>query len=229
MSSCCSFCSCCCEKDIRIKAAFIIILFYCNTNFILSIFQICNKEKFGYDDEEGNESKIIFAKTKTILNILYNLYVIIFGIQRFKNLIKGCKLGICFSFILLFGNIIVFIFTWLALKFYHKYDSNNFPLDCWISGIDTFICSFYILSVPPTLYLFFDLLSLDCPSNIFIEKELFWTCSSIYECIGVCCNLCNIFIKSWEECCKRCCANDLPKLKQANKRLKHERKNLKKI
>ena len=73
MSSCCSFCSCCCEKEIRIKAAFILILFYCNTNFILSIFQICNKEKFGYDDEEGNESKIIFQKQK-----LYWIFYIIY-------------------------------------------------------------------------------------------------------------------------------------------------------
>ena len=45
---------CSCEKDCKIKAAFIIIMLYAASIFIMSIIQLCNEGDYGYKNMISN-------------------------------------------------------------------------------------------------------------------------------------------------------------------------------
>ena len=129
-----------CNRECRMKAAFIIIMIYASGIFILSIAQLFNKGDYGYKkilsyienfidelDEENiycedylSEIKFQknFAKVKTIINVLYNFYLFIYGLSRFKEIEETCRLGMLFSFILLLGNISELVLTTLAFDYF---------------------------------------------------------------------------------------------------------------
>ena len=131
-----------CSRKCRMKAAFIIIMIYASGIFILSIAQLFNKGDYGYKkilsyvenfmDELEEENvyceeyfsdikfKKNFAKVKTIINVLYNFYLFIYGLSRLEELGGKCRLGMLFSFILLLGNFTELILTTLAYDYFDK-------------------------------------------------------------------------------------------------------------
>ena len=144
---------CCCEEETRKKIAFILIMICAFVIFVLSFAQLCNKGAYGYKDilskvEEFNnslenenfycdeyisdiKSKKKFAKIKTIINFIYSLYVFILGLSRLQNVKEYCKLGMLYSFILLFGIITELTLTSLAYSYFDEtdfFDSNL--IDC---------------------------------------------------------------------------------------------------
>ena len=136
-----------CDRECRMKTAFIIIMIYAGGIFILSIAQLFNKGDYGYKkilsyvenfvDELEEENtycedyisdikfQINFAKIKTIINVLYNFYLFIYGLSRYKHVKKDCRLGMLFSFILLFGNISEVVLTTMAFGYFDSLWSDS--------------------------------------------------------------------------------------------------------
>ena len=137
-----------CDRECRMKTAFIIIMIYAGGIFILSIAQLFNKGDYGYKkilsyvenfvDELEEENtycedyisdikfQINFAKIKTIINVLYNFYLFIYGLSRYKHVENDCRLGMLFSFILLLGNFTELILTTLAYDYFDSLWSDSF-------------------------------------------------------------------------------------------------------
>ena len=248
---------CSCEKDCKIKAAFIIIMLYAASIFIMSIIQLCNEGDYGYKNMISTikyyksdqyslacysllsdlNSKKKFAEAKTIFNLLYNLYLFIYGMQRLNKVEGNCKLGVVFSLILLFGNITELVLTSMSLSYYdsvgYEFDfSNNCEYyqgnynrrysgdtSFWVIELDISIISLTAASVFPIFYLFFVLLCQDCDSYYCVEKEFCWLFVSIGECLGDCCGLCGIFCDGFGKCCDICNGNDDSRLKGQNDQL----------
>ena len=136
---------CSCEKDCRIKAAFIILMLYAASIFIMSILQLCNEGDYGYKNIITNlkyytsgqylrvcnrylseiNFKRKFAETKTIFNLLYNLYLFIYGMQRLKKEEGNCKLGVVFSLIVFFGNVTELVLTSISLDYYNSFEEEK--------------------------------------------------------------------------------------------------------
>ena len=136
-----------CSRECRMTAAFIIIMIYAAGIFILSIAQLFNKGDYGYkkilsytenfingsgeanaycDDYVSDlKFKIRFAKVKTIINVLYNFYLFIYSLSRVKEVDKDCRLGMLFSFILLFGNLTELVLTSMAFDYFDSMNDNN--------------------------------------------------------------------------------------------------------
>ena len=136
-----------CSGECRMTAAFIIIMIYAAGIFILSIAQLFNKGDYGYkkilsyaenfingsgeanvycDDYVSDlKFKIRFAKVKTIINVLYNFYLFIYSLSRVKEVEKDCRLGMLFTFILLFGNITELVLTSMAFDYFDSMNDNN--------------------------------------------------------------------------------------------------------
>ena len=247
---------CSCEKDCKIKAAFIIIMLYAASIFIMSIIQLCNEGDYGYKNMISTikyytsdqysldcysllsdlNSKKKFAEAKTIFNLLYNLYLFIYGMQRLNKVEGNCKLGVVFSLILLFGNITELVLTSMSLSYYdsvgYEFDFSNCnyyqsnyngryygDISFWVIELDISIISLTAASVFPIFYLFFVLLCQDCDSYYCVEKEFCWLFVSIGECLGDCCGLCGIFCDGFGKCCDICNGNDDSGLKGQNDQL----------
>ena len=217
-----------CSRKCRMKAAFIIIMIYASGIFILSIAQLFNKGDYGYKkilsyvenfmDELEEENiycedyfsdikfKKNFSKVKTIINVLYNFYLFIYGLSRFEDVEGKCRLGMLFSFILLLGNFCELILTTLAFDYFDKlwgesncyktkknqsgysYNSNEYlfenlsirrlkDVSAWVIELDKGIIVLCAASAIPIFYLFFALLSQDCETSKCIEKDFYWICS----------------------------------------------------
>ena len=267
---------CSCEKKCRLNATFIIIMIYGAAIIIMSIIQLCNKRDYGYKNSISNLRYFIanydlkntycdkhlsdikfkrkFAEGKTVFNLLYNLYLFIFGMLRLNDVQEKCKLGILFSFILLFGNITELVLTSISLSYFDSkddvndenyyncnyYDLNDFynsnsqilgtvENSNWVSVLDAVIISLSAASVIPISYLFCVLFCQDCDSYNCIEKDFFWLCYSICDCLGDCCGLCGIFCDGFSKCCDICNGNENSSLKDKNDKLFVENNNLRTI
>ena len=232
------------DVNFRIKLTFILISIFLSLNIILSILQLTNKGGYGYngilsmlddnpkllDINKKNcdlyisdiNSKIKFAKIKTILILIYNIAYIIYGIMRLKDKKdkeKGCKIGILFFIIIILGFICELVFASVSLNFYNKtdYDSsifkncNRLDNDFWISKdifkgakkmtkwvieMDRAIISFICFSFFPMLvHTCIILVKFDTEADDCINEEL--------SCFGTCFK--DFFCECLSKCCSSCC------------------------
>ena len=134
-----------CERII-LKIIYILIFTFGFCIFIFSIIQMSKGngfkkilsliENFVINFEESNEycDKYIsdiksskgLIKSKTIVNLLFNLYRVIYTFLRLKNLDKPCILGIIFFIILASEHIIVLSITSAVVNKYDFKDYNYF-------------------------------------------------------------------------------------------------------
>ena len=199
-------------------------------NAILSLAQLFNKDDYGYKESLLNlanflkrynnkecynlfseiKSKKKFARVKTIINFLYNLYIILAYINIQNS--KGSKICIFFTFVFIFGYIAEFIMTAISLSNFDKFD--YIPSTCkddsfrytkttpskWVIRMDRAIMSFIAFSFPGTLIIFIYILFVNYDSNTCIDENDFCICTSIYNCLKNCCDSSN-------GCCNDCCCN----------------------
>ena len=140
-----------CER-VFVKIIYILIMIYGLCIFIFSTIQI--SKDYGYKNilslienfviylEESNEycdkyisdikSSIKLTKAKTILNLLFNIYRVIYSFIRIKNLDKNCKIGILFFLILFSEHIIVLSLTSAVVNEYDFKDYYHFDI-CFTS------------------------------------------------------------------------------------------------
>ena len=236
------------DANFGIKLSFILISIFLSINIILSIIQLTNKGGYGYngilsmlDDNpklldinkkkcdlyiSDIKSKIKFAKTKTMLILIYNAFYIIYGIMRLKGIEKGCKIGILFFIIIILGFVCELVFSSVSLNFYNKtkYDSSIFKncnrlddafwisedifdgakkMTKWVIEMDRAVISFICISFLPMLvHICLILIHLDNQADNCINEELscFCTCFKDFFCECLC--------KCWSSCCDiigNCC------------------------
>ena len=214
-----------CQGDCKnlYVASITLVMCFAFLIFVLSSIQLGNKTDYGYKDEiaELKERKNYYyqgklqnydslisdlkfhkrlAMAKTLVNWFYNLFVIIYGISRFKKLDAGCKLGIYFSLFLMIGYVAEFLLTFFSYKFSIK---NTSKKDFWIIQIDIAIICFISFSLVFIIIILVYFFINDCGTSNFVDEENLWICTFCSDIMEKCCNLCN--------CCNGHCSNNCKK------------------
>ena len=244
------------QYEFFILIAIFLIICY-STNIILSSIQISNKESYGYngilsmlDDNqlllEMNKKdcdkyysdikyKIKFSGIKTLLILLYNIYVLLYCIIKIKGTEDGyeknnnCLIDIFLFIIMYIGYFGELVLVSLSLTYYNKtdYDSDNFEkcnklngsyyiskeifdeaIDSskWVINIDKGIISVICI----LFFLFFgqSLMILCCISLSYdkcIDEKFCWICKGLGVCL---CAFWECFSKCcgcFCDCCSDCC------------------------
>ena len=104
---------------------------------------------------------------------------------------------------------------------YYEYNSS-----VWVNSLDITIMSFIGVSIVPILVAFFSFICEDCGNYICSKRALFWLFESIFSFLKDWLCLCFGCCEGFGICCKKCCGNDLPELKEENLKLKLKISNL---
>ena len=145
-------------------------------------------------------------KSKTIVNLIFNLYRVIYTFLRLKNLDKPCILGIIFFIILASEHIIVLSITSAIVNKYDfkdyyyfeycftTYDQNKIIEDQsfkeeeknsnYIRKLDIGIISLNAISSGIMLFLGWMLIKSDCDAYNCFEEDYLLDWTSISDCVG---------------------------------------------
>jgi len=214
-----------CER-VFVKIIYILIMIYGLCIFIFSTIQI--SKDYGYKNilslienfviylEESNEycdkyisdikSSIKLTKAKTILNLLFNIYRVIYSFIRIKNLDKNCKIGILFFLILFSEHIIVLSLTSAVVNEYDFKDYYHFDIcftsynqkiiiedesfkeeqnnSNYVRKLDLVIISLNAISSGIMVFLGWMQLKPDCNASNLVETDFFLNWDSLVDCTG---------------------------------------------
>ena len=145
-------------------------------------------------------------KSKTIVNLIFNLYRVIYTFLRLKNLDKPCIIGVVFFIILISEHIIVLSITSAIVNKYDfkdyyyfeycstTYDQNKIIEDQsfkeeeknsnYIRKLDIGIISLNAISSGIMLFLGWMLIKSDCDAYNCFEEDYLLDWTSISDCVG---------------------------------------------
>ena len=227
-------------------------LFCSSIILVISVIQFMNEEGYGYNgiltlinshpfllDINGNEcneyisnikSKRTISKVKTIINISFNSFLILYVLFRIRYPDKKCKFGAFISFLIIIVYFVSLIFTGLSMTKYKKtkYDSDdlkecNYYIDSYyikenifnkyktlsqlVAKLDIVVITLICVSFFPMIVGSCYILVADCDGKNCCEEKLCWIFPGIKQCISVTCECFCDCLKNLFSCegCKKCC------------------------
>ena len=219
---------------------------------VVSVIQLMNEEGYGYNgiltlinshpfllDINGNEcneyisnikSKRTISKVKTIINIAFNSFLILYALFRIRYHDKKCKFGAFISILIIIGYFVSLIFTGLSMTKYKKtkYDSEdlkecNYYIDSYyikenifnkykalsqlVARLDIAVIALICVSFFPMIVGSCYNLIGDCDGDDCCKDELCWIFPGIGQCVSVTCECFCDCLKNLFSCegCERCC------------------------
>lgn len=137
---------------------------------------------------------------KTIINILFNLFSVLYFFQRIKNNDKDCQIGILIDLIVISESIVVIVLGSIDVENFSEL-FNDSKYECLKDAKNNYKWEFYLNIAIITLIVLYAILSFcfsmaflieDCKSNDCIELDFIFKWHAICECLGKCCEICSI-------------------------------------